>query len=159
MAVVFSRRTEASPALSQGDITLLKQGTWFLLLFLLCLGCGCLLLIPYGPPFRQSDAAFIRWFLPLAFAWWGIVTPMVSYWLFQQFLLCWQSCSSSQQVAAGGRVPIVLHLRLADLEIRRRRSRDREQRRHYQILALALQGYTVEEITAKSGADEESIAA
>jgi hypothetical protein len=159
MAVAFFGHIEASPFLTKKGMELLKQGIWFLLLFFLCLDIGCLLLLPFGPPFRQSDIIFRQWLLPLAFAWWGIVTPVLGYWLFQQFLSCWQSRTSSCQMATKAPIPLVWHLSLADLEIRRRRSRDREQRRHYQTLALASRGYTIEKIAALIGVDEESIAA
>lgn len=158
MAVAFSGPIEASPCLTKRDMALFKQGIWFLLLFFLCLDIGCLLLLPFGPPFRQSSITFRQWLLPLAFAWWGTVTPVLSYWLFQQFLFCWQSRSSSHQAATEARVSLVLHLSLADLEIRRRRSRDYEQRRRYQTLALVLRGYTIEKIAALIGVDEESVA-
>lgn len=155
--IAFSVNRSSTTSSLEGESATQVHISVFLGSIALCLGMGCLLFLPLTPPYRQSGTHYIAVLLPLLIAWWGIVTPGVTYWLFQQIVSTNQKDAFAPQVWGATLEHRMEALGLAILQPANHWSTARHQKQYELILHMVLQEEPQEAIPIKTSMDKKHI--
>ncbi|WP_126601605.1 hypothetical protein [Dictyobacter aurantiacus] len=126
--------------------------------FALCLGIGCLLMLPLAPHYRLVGTHYCAALLPLLFTWWGIIIPVVTYWLFQQYVSTYWGEATTPQIYDTAPEPGTGTLNFLALHLARQWSFANHQKYDERILHMMRQEEALEAMAIATGMDKKRMA-